>query len=61
MQRPDLSTLREAEKDALINKLFDIIEQLEGRIAELESQLGKDSHNSSKPPSSDGLKKPPRK
>ena len=30
----------------------------EARIAELEEQLHKDSHNSSKPPSSDGYKKP---
>ena len=28
------------------------------RIAELEEQLHKDSHNSSKPPSSDGYEKP---
>jgi transposase len=59
MQRPDLSKLSEAEKDALILKLFDNIEQLAARIRELEAQLGKDSHNSSKPPSSDGLKKEP--
>lgn len=34
--------------------------QLKERIGELERQLGKDSHNSSKPPSSDGLKKVPK-
>jgi transposase len=33
---------------------------LKARIAELEHRLGLDSTNSSKPPSSDGLKKPPR-
>jgi transposase len=36
----------------------DRIQVLENRIEELESQLAKDSHNSSKPPSSDGYKKP---
>ena len=33
---------------------------LRARIAELERQVGMNSSNSSKPPSSDGLKKPPR-
>ena len=33
------------------------IARLEARIAELEKRLGKNSSNSSKPPSSDGLKR----
>src|SRR5271163_1992949 len=33
---------------------------LTGRLAELEHRLGLNSSNSGKPPSSDGLKKPPR-
>src|SRR4051812_50066458 len=33
---------------------------LRERIAELERQVGLNSGNSGKPPSSDGLKKPPR-
>jgi len=33
---------------------------LRGRLAELERRLGLNSSNSGKPPSSDGLKKPPR-
>jgi transposase len=36
------------------------IAALQARIAELERRLGLDSSNSGKPPSSDGLKKPPR-
>lgn len=40
-----------AERDALIVALA-------GRVAELEARLGKNSRNSSKPPSSDGLGKP---
>ena len=38
-----------------------IIEQLERRIQELEAIIKKDSHNSSKPPSSDGYRKRPVK
>lgn len=36
------------------------IKQLEARIKELEQRLNKNSSTSSKPPSSDGLSKPPR-
>jgi transposase len=37
-----------------------LIATLRARLAELECRLGKDSSNSSKPPSSDGLRKPSR-
>ncbi|MBU0502702.1 MAG: transposase, partial [Candidatus Margulisbacteria bacterium] len=37
-----------------------VIAQLVQYINELEARLSKNSHNSSKPPSSDGLSKPPR-
>jgi transposase len=47
---PDLSTLTHAEKDALIFALL-------ARLEVLESLVRKDSHNSSKPPSTDGLAK----
>ena len=36
------------------------IAMLTARLAELERRLGLNSGNSGKPPSSDGLKKPPR-
>jgi len=36
------------------------VAELTARVAELERQLGLNSGNSGKPPSSDGLKKPPR-
>jgi transposase len=40
--------------------LREIVAKLTARVAELERQLGLNSGNSGKPPSSDGLKKPPR-
>jgi transposase len=38
-------------------QLFDKIEILQARVTELENKLKRDSHNSSKPPASDGYKK----
>ena len=38
----------------------EIVKQQATRIVELERRLSKNSSTSSKPPSSDGLKKPPR-
>lgn len=58
--RPDLSKLTHEEKDTLIYALLDRLERAEERIKELERRLGMDSSNSSKPPSSDGYKKPPK-
>jgi transposase len=46
--------------DHQVATLLEIIARLEARIVELERMLGLHSGNSSKPPSSDGLKKPPR-
>jgi transposase len=37
-----------------------VIAALQARVVELERRLGRDSSNSSKPPSSDGLRKPSR-
>ena len=55
------------EKDLLIQKLMDriatlekLVEQQAAKISELERRLNKNSSNSSKPPSSEGLSKPPR-
>jgi len=42
---------------ALFERLVATIRALEARIQVLENQLTKDSHNSGKPPSSDGLKR----
>jgi transposase len=39
---------------SLVEYLYEHIEQFEGRVSELERRLKTDSHNSGKPPSSDG-------
>jgi septal ring factor EnvC (AmiA/AmiB activator) len=43
-----------------IKELQETVKSSQETIKELRRQLGRDSHNSSKPPSSDGYKKPPR-
>jgi transposase len=48
---------RIAELEALVAQQREQIEQLGGYIRDLEARLAKDSHNSSKPLSSDGLKR----
>lgn len=69
---PDLSTLDVGEKDRLIRSLhaqnvemWDLIQaltakvaELSGKVTELEGRLALNSRNSSKPPSSDGIKRP---
>jgi transposase len=45
---------------ALVEGLLDRQSLMEARILELESRLSKDSHNSGKPPSTDGLKRKPK-
>ena len=43
---------------ALVETQLKYIQSLETKIQELEDRLSKNSQNSSKPPSSDGLNKP---
>jgi len=53
-----------AENQTLRNELAKALESLEqanARIKQLEGQAAKDSHNSSKPPSTNGFKEPVRK
>jgi transposase len=53
-----------SQSQALRNDLAkaqDNLEQANARVKELEGQVAKDSHNSSKPPSSNGFKDPVRK
>ena len=60
LRRPsqaELDLMSHAEKDALILKLFDLLEGLEKRLAEVERKVEKTSRNSSRPPSSDGLRR----
>lgn len=57
MKQPDLRAMDHAAKDDLIRFLA-VIAELKLRITALEVRLAKDSHNSSKPPSSDCLRKP---
>ncbi|MGI9211726.1 MAG: DUF6444 domain-containing protein, partial [Methylococcaceae bacterium] len=53
----ELNTMSHAEKDALILRLFDLLEALERRLDEVERTVKKTSRNSSQPPSSDGLQR----
>lgn len=56
------ATYRQGEEAVviLVAGLVALYQAQEARIQALEGRLNKDSHNSSKPPTSDGLKKPPK-
>ncbi|OXM13284.1 DUF6444 domain-containing protein [Paenibacillus herberti] len=65
VQMVDKMSKGDPEIAGYFHALFGIIDQqakriqhLEVRVVELERQLGQNSSNSSKPPSSDGLRKP---
>lgn len=62
LTREEFQILYDQGPDAvfgLISAMQEQIAILTARVKELEDRLGKDSHNSSKPPSSDGLAKKP--
>ncbi|MBC3921170.1 IS66 family transposase [Undibacterium sp. CY18W] len=57
---PDLRELSGEQKDVLIVELISTLNAMAVRINALEARLIKDSHNSSKPPSTDGLQRKPK-
>ena len=67
MKREEIEKVYDQGKEAVVNLVEGLINEftsqiatLTNRIEKLEGQLKKNSHNSSKPPSSDGLKKKKR-
>src|SRR5882724_611272 len=61
LTREQFQALYDQGPDAVfevLSPLQDAVALLTLRVKQLEDRLGKDSHNSSKPPSSDGYKKP---
>src|SRR4030042_1033793 len=60
MKREEIEKIYDQGKDTVVEFIMQLLEKIEiltKRVNELEQKLSKDSHNSSKPPSSDGLKK----
>ena len=53
------ATYREGE-DAVVKLISETLGKMAERLQRMEDQMAKNSGNSSKPPSSDGLKKKPK-
>jgi transposase len=63
LNREEIRAVYEAGPEAVIALVEGLVTRLtvmDERIQELENRLSKDSHNSGKPPSSDGLKRKPK-
>jgi len=56
----EISAAYDQGKDAVIRLFHQMLGSLEERMQRLEDQIAKNSSNSGKPPSSDGLKKKTR-
>jgi transposase len=57
---PEIRTAYRESEDAVVKLFYETFSKLAERIQRLEDQIAKNSGNSSKPPSSDGLKKKPK-
>jgi len=67
IKREDIEAIYDQGKEVMVDFVMNLIQEFTAKIAaltervnDLEKRLAKDSHNSSKPPSSDGLKKKKR-
>lgn len=67
IKREDIEAIYDQGKDVMVDFVMNLIQEfttkineLTERVNELEKQLAKNSHNSSKPPSSDGLNRKKR-
>ena len=57
LERDEILALIQTDPETIVT----IIQTLEKRIADLERQLNMNSRNSSRPPSTDGFKRPQKK